>query len=97
MVLGQIGKVVGGAVEVLGKLAIPITVIYEGTLGAKATASDDSHAFPKQCDRKDDPCYAQYIEDTGWCGENITDDWDYDTCMGIAWENYERCKGGFAD
>lgn len=37
----------GGAAEALGKLAIPITVIYESTIGAKPFGIDDARAIPK--------------------------------------------------
>jgi hypothetical protein len=36
----------------------------------------------------------QYQEDAGWCGEHFTDDWEYETCMEVAWLNYQRCKNG---
>jgi len=49
-----------------------------------ATARDED-LLPKnkpKCDRKDDPCYIQYLEDAAWCGEVFTDDEQYEKCMG---------------
>jgi hypothetical protein len=94
------GRLVGPVVDVIEGIgaagAAAITAVGELTVGAPVTARDEDmlKKDPQPCDRKDDPCYAQYLDDTAWCGEHITDDWDYDTCMGIAWENYERCKRG---
>jgi len=50
-------------------------------------------ARPK-CERENEPCYAQYLEDTEWCGAVFTDDDQYESCMEIAWLNYHRCKNG---
>jgi len=61
-----------------------------------ATARDED-LLPKnkpKCDRKDDPCYIQYLEDAAWCGEVFTDDEQYEKCMGIAELNWDRCKKG---
>jgi RHS repeat-associated protein len=43
---------------------------------------------------KEDLCYQQYLIDTAACGEFVTDDWDYETCMGRAWLNLYRCDQG---
>lgn len=76
--------------------AAVVTAVGELTVGAPATARDEDllKKDPKTCDRKDDPCYAQYLDDGAWCGEIITDDLEYEACMEIAWLNYERCKKG---
>ncbi|HEV2705809.1 MAG TPA: RHS repeat-associated core domain-containing protein [Pyrinomonadaceae bacterium] len=41
--------------------------------------------------RDDEPCYAAYIRETGWCGRTFTDDYLYEKCMDNAWTNYIRC------
>ena len=69
---GALGRAVGGAVKVLGKLAIPITVVYELTVGADATGIDDARAIPKPkpCDRdKPDPdaCKLLFLADVAHC------------------------------
>ncbi len=50
----------------------------------------DSPARPHE----DDPCYWQYIQDTGECGARYTDDDVYEECMEVAWLNYQRCRQG---
>src|SRR3974390_244634 len=69
-VLGGLGNLVGGAVDVLGKAAIPITVIYKLTIGAKPMGIDDARAIPKPkpCDKdRDNHCEQIYEEDKAIC------------------------------
>jgi hypothetical protein len=64
---------VGGAAEILGKLAIPITAIYELTLGAKPMGIDDARAIPKPkpCDkgRNKSDCDKEWAEAYATCRE----------------------------
>ena len=81
---GVAGAIVGGG---LG---------YLYCSGDDAIPDADADAKPREdCPPKDDePCYKQYIKDTGWCGANILDDYLYEQCMSTAWRNYIRCKNG---
>ena len=81
--IGVGARILGGAVSVVLQLAV----------FANATARDEDllKKDPKPCDRKDDPCYAQYLDDTAWCGEVLTNDDEYKSCMGL---NKERCEKG---
>ena len=68
---GTLGGALGGVVDAVGKLAIPITVVYKLTLGAPATARDEDRIKrdPTPCDKGKDKC-RQAKED---CIESCSD------------------------
>jgi RHS repeat-associated protein len=99
LVAPGVGTVVGGgAGAVAGGIA---GAIEGGAMGAAVGGVIGAIVGAIVCPesgkgREDDPCYIQYVDDVGWCGETFTNDLDYSACEAIAWENFLRCKANLS-
>ncbi len=84
-------------VQLLGEVPAAIAVSFPTPLNQAEAEWLKTGKIPQPKESyRDDLCYAQYLDDTGACGEmhHGEDDTNYEQCMEWAWLNLHRCKQG---